>query len=62
MFDQLFRCPRAVGRHSTGSLLDERLRYLAYCASRGSTKSSLRLIAQHLLVFTGYLPLDPEQA
>jgi len=58
MFNQLFACPRAVARHSTGSLLDERLRYLAYCAGRGSTKSSLRLIAQHLLVFTDYLPLE----
>jgi integrase/recombinase XerD len=60
MFDQLFMCLRAVARHSTGPLLDERLRYLAYCASRGSTKSSLRLIAQHLLVFTDYLPLEAE--
>ena len=58
MFDQLFTCPRAVVRHSTGPLLDERLRYLAYCGGRGSTKSSLRLIAQHLLVFTDYLPLE----
>lgn len=58
MFNQLFTCPRAVARHSTGPLLDERLRYLAYCAGRGSTKSSLRLIAQHLLVFTDYLPLE----
>ncbi len=51
MFDQLFKSPRAIERHSTSPLLEERLRYLAHCAARGSTRSSLRLIAQHLLVF-----------
>jgi integrase/recombinase XerD len=51
MFDQLFTSPRAIDRHSKSSLLEERLRYLAHCAAHGSTRSSLRLIAQHLLVF-----------
>lgn len=60
MFDQLFTCPRAIARHSTAPLLEERLRYLSYCAARGSTRSSLRLIAQHLLLFTDRLPLDAE--
>src|SRR5215813_1117083 len=58
MFDQLFECPRAVARHSTGPLVEERLRYLTHCAMQGSTRSSLRLIAQHLLVFIDYLHLE----
>jgi integrase/recombinase XerD len=62
MFDQLFKSPRAVERHSGSPLLDERLRYLAHCAAQGSTKSSLRLIAQHLLVFIDYLPLGAADA
>jgi hypothetical protein len=37
--------------------LEERLRYLAHCASQGSTRSSLRLIAQHQLVAIEYLDL-----
>ena len=58
MFDQFFKSPRAVERHSTSPLLEERLRYLARCARQGSTKSSLRQIAQHLLVFIDYLHLE----
>jgi hypothetical protein len=40
MFDQFFKSPRAVERHSTSPLLEERLRYLARCARQGSTKSA----------------------
>ena len=58
MFDQLFKSPRAIARHSTGPLLEERLRYLTHCAARGSTRSSLRLIAQHMLVFIDLLHLE----
>lgn len=58
MFNQLFKSPRAIDRHSTSPLLEERLRYLAHCAARGSTRSSLRLIAQHLLVFIDLLHLE----
>ena len=57
MFDQLFTSPRAVERYASGPLLDERLRYLAHCAAQGSTRSSLRLIAQHQLVAIEYLHL-----
>ena len=35
MFDQLFKSPRAIERHSTGPLLQERLRYLTHCATQG---------------------------
>ena len=58
MFNQLFTSPRAVERYSTGPLVEERLRYLAHCAAQGSTRSSLRLIAQHQLVFVDYLHLQ----
>jgi integrase/recombinase XerD len=58
MFDQLFECPRTVARHSASPLLEERLRYLTHCATQGSTRSSLRLIAQHLLVFIDCLHLE----
>src|ERR1700724_2798771 len=57
MFDQLFTSTRAVERYASGQLLDERLRYLAHCASQGSTRSSLRLIAQHQVVAIEYLHL-----
>ena len=57
MFDQLFTSTRAVERYSSGPLLEERLRYLAHCTAHGSTRSSLRLIAQHQLVAINYLHL-----
>ena len=58
MFDQLFTSPRALKRYSGGPLLEERLRYLAHCATQGSTRSSLRLIAQHQLCLVDYLHLQ----
>src|SRR5215510_10047202 len=58
MFEQLFTTPRTVERYSRAPLLDERHRYLKHCAARGSTRSSLRLIAQHQLVLIDYLHLQ----
>jgi len=58
MFPDLFTSPRAVERYSRGLLLDERLRYLAYRATQGSTRSSLRLTAQHQLAAIDYLRLQ----
>ena len=58
MFNQLFTSPKAVDRYSSAPLAEERLRYLAHCAAQGSTRSSLRLIAQHQLVFVDYLHLQ----
>jgi integrase/recombinase XerD len=57
MFEQLFTTPRAVERYCRAPLLDERLRYLTHCAARGSTRSSLRLTAQHQVVLIDYLHL-----
>ena len=58
MFDQLFTAPQAIERYTSSPLLEERLRYLAHCATQGRTRSSLRLIAQHQLVFIDSLHLE----
>jgi integrase/recombinase XerD len=60
MFDELFTSRQAIDRHSNSPLLEERLRYLAHCGAQGSTISSLRLIAQHLLVFIEQFDLEVE--
>lgn len=60
MFNRLFTCPRARERHFVAPLSAERIRYLTQCATQGRTKSSLRLIAQHLLVFVDYIHLEAE--
>ena len=57
MFEQLFTTPRSVERYFRAPLLEERRRHLAHCAAQGSTRSSLRLIAQHQLVSIEYLHL-----
>src|SRR5437867_3533639 len=58
MFDQLFTSPRTVERYFNSPLLEERLGYLLHSAAQGSTRSSLRLIAQHQLVLVEYLHLE----
>ena len=60
MFDQLFKSPCAINHHSTKPLLEERLRYLAYRAAQGSTRNSLRIVAQHMLVFVDVLRLETD--
>jgi hypothetical protein len=62
MFDELFTSRQSLDRHSHSPLLEERLRYLTHCRAQGSTTSSLRLIAQHLLVFIEqfYLEAEPD--
>jgi site-specific recombinase XerD len=62
MFDQLFTSTRSVERYSGASLLDERVRYLVHCAAHGSTRSSLRLIAQHQLAAIEYLHLSTAES
>ena len=58
MFEKLFTSSKAVDRYSSGVLLEDRVRYLVHCAAQGSTRSSLRLIAQHQLVLIDYLHLQ----
>ena len=57
MFDQLFTRPDALCRQLTGSLVEERRRYLTHCASQAMSKSSMRLTAQLLLAAEKYLKL-----
>lgn len=61
MFDQLFTSPRAINRHLSSPMLEERLRYLEHCKAQGRTRSSLRLISQHLLVFIEHFDLETVQ-
>ena len=58
MFNKLFTSPKTVDRYSNGPLFEERVRYLVHCTSQGSTRSSLRLIAQHQLILIDYLHLQ----
>ena len=62
MFNQLFTCPRAIERHQSSPLREKRSAYLVHCVNQGRTKSSLRLIADHLLTFLDYLPLATDEA
>jgi integrase/recombinase XerD len=57
MFDQLFTSSRTLERYYNAPLLEKRVDYLAHCAAQGSTRSSLRLIAQHQLVLIESLQL-----
>jgi len=50
MFDQLFRRRAAVRRHLNAPLLQERLKFLRYCASQGYALSTLRVLASDLLL------------
>jgi site-specific recombinase XerD len=51
MFDQLFENAHARARHRAGPLLEERVAFLTQLANRGLSPTTLRLIAQKLLVF-----------
>lgn len=57
MFDQLFRCPKAVKHHLDSPLLESRLAYLNYCAEQGMAKTTLQVLAERLLVIINYLEL-----
>jgi hypothetical protein len=57
MFEQLFTMPRAVERYFRAPFLEERLAISPIARAGGSTRSSLRLIAQHQLVLIDYLHL-----
>lgn len=49
MFDQLFKRPDTVRRHSNAPYAEERRQYLAACARQGNTKSTLLFTARDLL-------------
>lgn len=58
MFNQLFKCPRAIERHLSAPLVEQRLRYLDYCASQGAATKTLRIEAAYLLAITDRLNLE----
>lgn len=55
LFNRLFERRKALLRHTTAPLLKERLKYLQYWAGCGAAKSTLRCIAQYLLLVIDYL-------
>lgn len=57
MFENLFKRPHAVRRHTTYPLLEERLLYLRHLSDRHFSRNSLRMVAQYLLVITDHLDL-----
>jgi site-specific recombinase XerD len=57
MFEQLFRCPRAIKRKFNAPFLEDRLRYLAYRAAQGTTQKVLRDISCRQLAIIKYLNL-----
>lgn len=55
LFNKIFERRNALLRHVNMPLLEERLRYLQYWDENGAVESSLRSIAQYLLVIIKYL-------
>jgi integrase/recombinase XerD len=60
MFDKICKSSRAIERHLTSPLVDQRLSYLNYCASRGSSIRTLRNEANYLLAIIDCLDLKTE--
>ena len=54
-FNKIFERRKALLRHIEAPLLKERLKYLQYWADSGAKESSLRRIAQYLLIIMDYL-------
>jgi site-specific recombinase XerD len=59
MFEQLFKRPSVVARHANAPFADERRRYLAECARRGDSRSTLSLKAQDLFWVAHKLSVYP---
>ena len=55
LFNSLFERRNALLRHTTAPLLRERIKYLQYWVDHGATKSTLKRIAQYLLLVIDYL-------
>src|SRR5215510_9824089 len=60
MFNQLFKCSRAIEHHTVAPLREQRLRYLTHCAEQGTARGTLRAIAQYLLVIIEQMNLPAE--
>lgn len=55
LFNKIFERHKALLRHIEAPLLKERLKYLQYWADSGAKESSLRRIAQYMLIIINYL-------
>ena len=60
MFDHIFERSDALRRQLAGPLREARLAYLRHRAEQGAPRSTLRKLAQYLLVITERLNLQPE--
>src|SRR5258708_20170547 len=60
MFDQIFERSDALRRQLAGPLREARVAYLRHRAGQGAPRSTLRKLAQYLLVVTERLNLQPE--
>jgi len=60
MFDQLFKSPEAVARHSKAPYAKERRQYLAACARQGNSHSTLLFTAQDLFWVADKLSIYPD--
>ncbi len=60
MFDQIFERSDALRRQLAGPLREPRLAYLHHRAEQGAPRSTLRKLAQYLLVVAERLKLQPE--
>jgi site-specific recombinase XerD len=60
MFDQLFKSPEALSRHSAAPYAEERRQYLAACARQGNSHSTLVFTAQDLFWVADKLSIYPD--
>ena len=61
MFDQIFERSDSLRRQFAGPLREARLAYLRHRAAQGAPRSTLRKLAQYLLVVTERLNLQAER-
>ena len=59
MFEQLFTHPAVVARHRAAPYVEERERYLTYCAQQGYTQATFRLKARELIWVARKLRIGP---
>ncbi len=57
MFETLFTDPRTIGRHQSGPMSGERLRYLEHLKAQGTRRGTLRITARVLYRATLHMGL-----
>ena len=58
MFETLFRYPRVLARQVSGPCTEDRRRYLTHCAEQGYARTTLKALANELLVVAERLSLE----